>query len=92
MSFNDWMIGSHFIVQTCNFSNLMYISKLIERVEASRLHPHMIINDLYEEYQSSYRKLHSTETALVSVHDDMLRAINDNKCILLIMLDLSACI
>ena len=71
-------------------SNLMYISKLIERVVASRLHSHLITNDLYEEYQSSYRKLHSTETALVSVHDDILRAIDDNKCILLIMLDLSA--
>ena len=71
-------------------SNLMYISKLIERVVASRLHFHLIINDLYEEYQSSYRKLHSTKTALVSVHDDILRAIDDNKCILLIMLDLSA--
>ena len=57
---------------------------------ASRLHSHLITNDLYEEYQSSYRKLHSTETALVSVHDDILRAIDDNKCILLIMLDLSA--
>ena len=68
----------------------MYISKLIERVVASRLHSHMITNDLDEEYQSSYRKLHSTETALVSVHDDILRAIDDNKCILLIMLDLRA--
>ena len=68
----------------------MYIPKLIERVVASRLHSHMITNDLYEEYQSSYRKLHSTETALVSVHDDILRAIDDNKCIILIMLDLRA--
>ena len=33
---------------------------------------------------------HSTETALVSVHDDILRAIDDKKCILLIMLDPSA--
>ena len=50
-----------------------------------------VTNDLYEEYQSSYRKLHNTETALVSVHDDILRAIDDNNlCILLIMLDLSA--
>ena len=71
-------------------SNLMYISKLIQRVVASRLRSHLITNDLYQEYQSSYRKLHSTETALISVHDDILRAIDDKKCILLIMLDLSA--
>ena len=50
----------------------------------------MITNDLYEEYQSSYRQLQSTEASLVSVHDDILRAIDDNKCILLIVLDLSA--
>ena len=60
----------------------MYISKLIERVVSSRLHSHLITNDLYEEYQSSYRKSHSTETALVSLHDDILRAIDDNKYIL----------
>ena len=57
----------------------MYISKLIERVVASRLHSHMITNDLYEEYQSSYGKLHGIETDLVSVHDDILRAIDENK-------------
>ena len=61
-------------------SNLVYISKLIEKVIASRLHSHMTNNNLYEELQSSYRKFHSTETALTCVHDDILRA----------MLDLSA--
>ena len=48
------------------------------------------LNDLYEELHSSYRKFHNTETALTCVHDDILRAIDDNKNILLIMLDLSA--
>ena len=50
----------------------------------------MTNNNLYEELQSSYRKFHSTETALTCVHDDILRAIDDNKSVLLIMLDLSA--
>ena len=71
-------------------SNLVYISKLIEKVIASRLHSHMTDNNLYEELQSSYRKFHSTETALTCVHDDILRAIDENKSVLLIMLDLSA--
>ena len=71
-------------------SNLVYISKLIEKVIASRLHSHMTNNNLYEELQSSYRKFHSTETALTCVHDDILRAIDDNKSVLLITLDLSA--
>ena len=71
-------------------SNLVYISKLIEQVIAFRLHSHMTNNDLCEELQSSYRKFHSTETSLTCVHDDILKAIDDNKCVLLIMLDVSA--
>ena len=38
-------------------SNLTFLSKLIERVVALRLHDHMKINNLYEEFQSSYRNL-----------------------------------
>ena len=71
-------------------SNLVYISKLIEKVIAPRLHSHMTNNDLYEELQSSYRNFHSIEMALTWVHDDILRAIDDNESVLLIMLDLSA--
>ena len=43
-------------------------------------------------HTSSNRKFHSSETALTCVHDhdDILRAIDDNKSVLLIMLDLSA--
>ena len=48
------------------------------------------INNLYEEFQSSYRKFHSTETALTSVHDDMLRHIDEKQCVILLLLDLSA--
>ena len=44
-----------------------------------RLHSHLTNNDLYEELQSSHRKFHSTEIALICVHD-----------VLPIMLDLSA--
>ena len=40
---------------------------------------------------SSYRKFHNNETALVCVHDDILRVINDSsESTSLIMLDLSA--
>ena len=66
------------------------VSKLIEKVIASQLHSHMTNNNLYEELQSSHRKFHSTEAALIGVHDDILRAIYDNKSVLFIMLDLSA--
>ena len=71
-------------------SYLVYISKVIENVIASRLPSHMTNNNLYEELLSSYRKFHSTETALTCVHDDILRTIDDSKAVLHIMLDLSA--
>ena len=47
---------------------------------------HMIcINDLYKELQSIFiQKFHSNETALTCVHDDIMRAIDYNKSVLLI--------
>ena len=71
-------------------SNLTFLSKLIERVVALRLHDHMKLNNLYEEFQSSYRKCHSTETALTAVHDDILRHIDERRNVILLLLDLSA--
>ena len=40
--------------------------------------------------QSAFRRQHSTETALACVHNDILRALNDQKAVLLRMLDLSS--
>ena len=36
---------------------------------------HLKINDLYEVYQSAYRQLHSTETALLCVQNDLIHAV-----------------
>ena len=52
-------------------SNLSYISKLLERVVARRLNNHMITNGLHEPLQSAYKAGHSTETALLRVHNDV---------------------
>lgn len=71
-------------------SNLTYLSKLMERVVAKRLLDHMLINDLHELLQSSYKPLHSTETALLRIQSDILTALDNRKCVLLVMLDLSA--
>ena len=43
-----------------------------------------------EEFQSAYRKGHSTETALLRVQSDILHAIDQGKAAYLILLDLSA--
>ena len=42
-----------------------------------------------EKFQSVYRASHSTETALVKVKDDILRAIDNQRVTCLILLDLS---
>ena len=41
-------------------------------------------------FQSAYRMGHSTETALTRIHNDILLAIDDNSCVILVLLDLSA--
>ena len=56
-------------------SNLAFISKIIEKV-ASRLVKHMNENLLLDPMQSAYRERHSTETALLRVHSDIMLAIN----------------
>ena len=71
-------------------SNLTYLSKLIEKVVATRLFDHMTTNGLHECLQSSYKKYHSTETALTCIHDDILRAVDEKRCVILLLLDLSA--
>ena len=71
-------------------SNLSFISKVIEKVVASRLLDHMVGNDLLEPFQSAYRSGHSTETALLRVHNDIVNAVDQGKGVCLILLDLSA--
>ena len=71
-------------------SNLTYISKIIERLVACRFLHYIYKNNLQEVLQSSYTKFHSTETALIKVQNDFLEAIDGKKCILLVLLDLSA--
>ena len=71
-------------------SNLPFISKLIERIVAAQLAAHLRLNGLLEKFQSAYRSLHSTETALLRVHNDILQAVDESGAAILVMLDLSA--
>ena len=71
-------------------SNLSYISKLTESAVADTIQSHLAKNNLYPVFQSAYRKLHSTETALVKVHNNILTNMNNQHVTLLVLLDLSA--
>ena len=71
-------------------SNLPFLSKVLERVVAKQLTQHMSENGLHEPTQSAYKAFHSTETALVKVHNDLLWAMDNQGVALLLLLDLSA--
>ena len=66
------------------------MSKIVEKVVASRLNTHMAQNSILKPSQSAYRKQHSTETALLIVQNEILQAIDRKKCVMLLLLDLSA--
>jgi hypothetical protein len=71
-------------------SNLSFVSKLVERVAACRFIDHAEQNKLFPVKQSAYRRHHSTESAVVSVMNDIIRSIDDGKVVPLVLLDLSA--
>ena len=71
-------------------SNLKFISKLVEKSAAVQLKKHVMTNHLDETFQSAYKEFHSTETALLRVHNDILCSLDQNKSVILLLLDLSA--
>ena len=71
-------------------SNLSFISKLIERLVSIQLIAHLTANNLYDKFQSAYRAMHSTETALLRVQNDLLQAVDSQGGAILVLLDLSA--
>ncbi len=71
-------------------ANLGFLSKIIEKIVASRLTEYLDKNDLHNITQSAYRRYHSTETAILRVHNDLVCAIDRKRMTVLILLDLSA--
>ena len=71
-------------------SNLSYLSKLIETIISEQLWSHVQEINVIPENQSAYRANHSTETTLCSIMNDMIGIVDEGKCGILIMLDLSA--
>ena len=71
-------------------SNLPFISKIIEKAVLQQLDSHFTVHGLDDPFQSAYRKAHSTETALLKVHNDIALALDVGKSVILVLLDLSA--
>ena len=71
-------------------SNLPYISKLIEKVICNQVSNYVTLNDLDELYQSAYKPLHSTESAVLKVTNDILMHMDKGEVVFMTLLDLSA--
>ena len=55
-----------------------------------RLRDCLCDNDLNESLQTAYKKHHSCETALLLVQNDILKSIDNEQYVVLLLLDLSA--
>ena len=71
-------------------SNITFISKLVERIEASRFNSHAGLFKLLTARQSAYRRFHSTETAVTIVRNNIVRATDSGQVSALVLIDLSA--
>ncbi|KAJ8040406.1 hypothetical protein HOLleu_14687 [Holothuria leucospilota] len=57
-------------------SNILFLSKVLEKVVAMQLKIHIQENNLDDMYQSAYKSNCSTETALLKVKSDVLNAVD----------------
>ena len=71
-------------------SNLSFISKILEKVILIQLQEHLSSNNMLNSFQSAYKKFHSTETALLKMHNDILMNTDNGNLTALLLLDLSA--
>ena len=71
-------------------SNLPFLSKVLERAVLHQLLTHLNHNNLLETFQSAYRVDHSTETAVLSVVNDLLLQCDSHNVSIMALLDLSA--
>ena len=71
-------------------NKLTFVSKITERAVSNQINQHCEENNLYPKNQSSCRKFHSTETALLRVKNDILTSMNKQQVVLLVLLDMSS--
>ena len=67
------------------------LAKITGRIVQTQLYSYFSTYDLFSPTQHAYRRNHSTETALLTVSDYILSAMNRGEVVLLTMIDLSKC-
>ncbi len=70
-------------------SKLPFLLKILEKVVLSQLASYLDMNVVIDMFQSGFRYLHSTESAL-KVFNDIFLAVDSGKVVILILLDLIA--
>ena len=71
-------------------NNLVFFSKIIERVVKKQLNQHMTVNRLHSASQFGYKYCHSTETMMLGLTNDVLLGFDEGLCTVMLFLDLSA--
>ena len=67
-------------------TNLEFLGKTIERIVFKQLTNHLE-NNLVTNNQSAYCANHSTETCLLKIRTDILKAIDNKQVVCLVLLD-----
>ena len=71
-------------------SNLIFLSKVLEKIVLQQLQDHCKTFNLLPTYQSAYREHHSCETALIKLMDDLLWNQENGELTVMTFCDLSA--
>ena len=71
-------------------SNLKFLSKLIEKAVFVQLNNYLGKHDLHEPLRSAHKIFHSTETALLTVTNDIMLSLDKGENVFLVLLDMSA--
>ena len=66
-------------------ANIPFLSKVLEKSAAIQVHNYLNDNDLFPALQSTYRKYHSTETALLRVTNDIRKTLDSNGEVILVL-------
>ena len=67
-----------------------FLSKMIDNTIFLLIGPFIESENILPNFQSSYQKYHSTETAVTRIHNDIIKSFANKKSVAMLLLDLSA--
>ncbi len=70
-------------------SKLPFISKILEKAVFYQISPYLNTTNTFDKFQSGFRALHSTDSALLKVHNNILLSLDSGSCAILVLLNLS---